>query len=50
LADLEGGVAEARREPGLALGAARERGDCSRDEGEADAGPKTSSPMKMSPK
>jgi hypothetical protein len=36
-ADLEGGVAKARREPGLPLGDAREGGDRGGDEGEADA-------------
>ena len=37
-AELERGVAEARREPGLTLGDARERRDRDGDEGEADAG------------
>ena len=37
-ADLEGGVAEARGEPGLVLGDARERRDRGGHEGEADPG------------
>ena len=37
-ADLEGGVAEARGEPGLVLSDARERRDRSGDEGEAEIG------------
>jgi hypothetical protein len=37
-ADLKGGVAEARGEPGLVLGDARERRDRGGHEGEADPG------------
>jgi hypothetical protein len=49
-AHLEGGVAKAGGKPRLALGDAGEGGDRGGDEGEADAGSKTSSPKKMSPK
>ena len=37
-APIWGGVAEARHEPGLALGDAREGGDCGGYEGGAEAG------------
>jgi hypothetical protein len=49
-AELESGVAEARREPCLTLGDAREGGDRGGDEDGPMPAPKRRTPKKMSPK